>query len=125
MPIASFLASLGAHREDQIAMRKYLVAAAAFVALAFLLVGPARTQTRTVAQVTTQVESPLPATFDLRTLNAVTPIKKQLGGTCWTHGTMAAIESNLLVTGTWKARNTTTITITLWERISTLRASNW
>ena len=44
----------------------------------------------------------LPTTYDLRKFDAVTPIKKQLGGTCWTHGTMAAIESNLLLSGKWK-----------------------
>ncbi len=44
----------------------------------------------------------LPRVFDLRKTAGVTPIKSQQGGTCWTHGTMAAIESNLLVSGTWK-----------------------
>jgi C1A family cysteine protease len=47
-------------------------------------------------------EGELPRTFDLRKTAGVTPIKAQQGGTCWTHGTMAAIESNLLVSGTWK-----------------------
>lgn len=46
---------------------------------------------------------PLPAKFDLRTVNGVTPVKSQAGGTCWTHGTMAAIESHLLVSGYWRA----------------------
>ena len=44
----------------------------------------------------------LPRSYDLRKSGGVTPIKKQQGGTCWAHGTMAAIESNLLVSGAWK-----------------------
>ncbi len=44
----------------------------------------------------------LPRKYDLREVGGVTPIKRQQGGTCWAHGTMAAIESNLLVSGTWK-----------------------
>ena len=44
-----------------------------------------------------------PAKFDLRTVNGVTPIKKQMNGTCWAHGTMAAIESNLIISGNWKS----------------------
>src|SRR5262249_12853550 len=44
----------------------------------------------------------LPRSYDLRKAGGVTPIKKQQGGTCWAHGTIAAIESNLLVSGTWK-----------------------
>lgn len=47
-------------------------------------------------------KSTLPTTFDLRSLEAVTPVKQQLGGTCWAHGTMAAIESHLLLSGAWK-----------------------
>ncbi len=83
-------------------MKKWLTGlAGGIAALAVVCVLPAWTQTPALKL--TPAQKKLPVKFDLRSVNAVTPIKSQQGGTCWTHGTMAAIESNLLISGRWQA----------------------
>lgn len=49
----------------------------------------------------------IPGVFDLRNAagkNFVSTVKTQTGGTCWTHATAAALESNLMMTGEWSAQ---------------------
>jgi C1A family cysteine protease len=51
-----------------------------------------------VHKATLQAQAALPATFDWRTTGKVTPVKNQSTcGTCWIFGTLAAVESKVLI----------------------------
>ena len=49
----------------------------------------------------TQLSAQPPETYDLREHDLVTTVKAQKDGTCWCHGTMSGIESDLLLTNNW------------------------
>jgi len=62
------------------------------------------------ATTATAQEPPLPDFFSLTYVEGesfVSPVKLQQGGTCWTHGTMASIESALMMNGNWAAAGDT------------------
>ena len=53
----------------------------------------------TVVSATAEDVADAPETWDARTLGYLTPVKNQIGGTCWAHGTIACVEANAIRQG--------------------------